>query len=55
MKHIFQVEMAHKTYGPNYTKYVVTARSAKDAITAAERKAGPGEYAFEVEHIATLD
>ena len=53
--HIFQVEMAHRTYGRNWTKYVVKASSARGAIAQAMRLAGPGEFAFEVEHIATLD
>lgn len=56
MKHVFQVEMAHKTHGPNYTHYTVVAKSAKEAITKAERQtATANEYAFEVKHIATLD
>lgn len=54
-KHVFQVEMAHKTYGRNYSSYTVTARSAQDAIYMANKKAALGEYAFEVKHIATLD
>lgn len=53
--HIFKVGVAHTSYGPSYTSYVVEARSALDALAKVSRLTGPGEYAFEVQHVITLD
>lgn len=54
-KHVFDVTFAHTTYGKQYTSYTVLARSATDAIAIAAKLAGPGEYAFEVKHVTTID
>jgi hypothetical protein len=54
-KHVFEVEMAHDPGGLNYTSYVVIASNAINAIHAAEKLAGTGEYALEVKYITTLD
>lgn len=55
-KRIFEVELAHRKYGENWSRVTVEGRSALEAIKRAVKKDGnPQLYAMEVKLIATLD
>lgn len=56
MKRIFEVELAHRKYGENWSRVTVAGRSALEAIRKAVKLDKTSQtYAMEVKLIATLD